>query len=61
MLARRRFRVRLGTGKDEGMEQAVRVQANFTEYVPFAVLLLVVAEITGCPRRPCMPPASCWS
>ena len=31
------------------MQQAVRVQANFTEYVPFAVLLLVLAEITGLP------------
>ncbi len=49
VLARRRFRVRLGTGNDAGMEQAVRVQANFTEYVPFAVLLLVIAEITGLP------------
>jgi hypothetical protein len=25
------------------------VQANFTEYVPFAVVLLVFAEITGLP------------
>jgi uncharacterized membrane protein YecN with MAPEG domain len=47
--ARRRFRVGLGTGTEEGMQQAVRVQANFTEYVPFAVLLLVLAEITGLP------------
>jgi len=50
VLARRRFRVRLGTGNDPGMEQAVRVQANFTEYVPFAVVLLIVAEITGLPN-----------
>ena len=49
VLARRRFRVRLGHGSDDGMQQAVRVQANFTEYVPFAVLLLVLAEITGLP------------
>ena len=49
VLARRRFRVRLGTGNDPGMEQAVRVQANFVEYVPFAVILLIVAEITGLP------------
>ncbi len=49
VLARRRFRVRLGHGTDDGMQQAVRVQANFTEYVPFAVLLLVLAEITGLP------------
>ena len=49
VLARRRFRVRLGTGTEDGMHQAVRVQANFAEYVPFAVLLLAFAEITGLP------------
>ncbi len=49
VLARLRFRVGLGTGNDPGMERAVRVQANFTEYVPFAVVLLIVAEITGLP------------
>ncbi len=47
VLARRHFRVRLGTGTEEGMQQAVRVQANFVEYVPFAVLLLVLAEDLG--------------
>jgi uncharacterized membrane protein YecN with MAPEG domain len=49
VLARRRFRVRLGSGTEEGMQQAIRVQANFVEYVPLAVLLLVLAEITGLP------------
>ena len=49
VLARRRYRVGLGTGAEEGMQQAVRVQANFAEYVPFAVMLLVFAEITGLP------------
>ena len=49
VLARRRFRVRLGAGTEEGMQQAIRVQANFAEYVPFCVLLLVLAEIQGLP------------
>lgn len=49
VLARRRYRVRLGAGMEEGMLQAMRVQANFAEYVPFAVLLLVLAEIQGLP------------
>ena len=49
VLARRRYRVRLGAGTEEGMRQAIRVQANFVEYVPFAVLLLVLTEITGMP------------
>lgn len=49
VLARRRYRVRLGVGTDEGMQQAVRVQANFAEYVPFAVILLVLSELAGLP------------
>lgn len=47
--ARRRYRVGLGVGSEEGMQQAVRVHANFAEYVPFAVLLLVLAEVSGLP------------
>ena len=49
VLARRKYRVRLGTGTDEGMQQAVRVQANFAEYVPLAAVLLIVSELTGMP------------
>jgi len=49
VLARRRFRVRLGSGTEDGMQQAVRVQANFAEYVPLAVVLLVLAELTDMP------------
>jgi uncharacterized protein len=49
VLARRRYRVRLGAGSEEGMQQVLRVQANFAEYVPFAVLLLVLGEIAGLP------------
>jgi hypothetical protein len=50
VLARRRYRVRLGVGTEEGMQQAVRVQANFAEYVPFAVILLILAELTDLPE-----------
>jgi len=49
VLARRRYRVGLGAGSEEGLQQAIRVQANFAEYVPFAVILLVLAELTGLP------------
>jgi len=45
VLARRRYRVRFGVGTEEGMQQAVRVHANFTEYVPLAVVLLVLCEV----------------
>ncbi|MGQ0428583.1 MAG: MAPEG family protein [Gammaproteobacteria bacterium] len=49
VLARRRYRVGLGAGKEEGMQQAMRVQANFAEYVPLALVLLVLAELTDLP------------
>ncbi len=47
VLARRRFRVGLGAGSEAVLQQAIRVQANFVEYVPFATLLLVIAEVQG--------------
>jgi len=47
--ARRRYRVRLGVGNEDGMQQSARVQANFTEYVPLALVLLLLAEIAGTP------------
>ena len=50
VVARRRYRVGLGAGAEEGMQQAIRVQANFVEYVPFAVMLLVFAELTEFPE-----------
>lgn len=47
--ARRTQRVAIGTGADPELERRVRVQANFAEYVPFALLLLVMAEWRGAP------------
>jgi uncharacterized membrane protein YecN with MAPEG domain len=49
VLARRRYRVGLGAGTEAGMQQAVRVQANFAEYVPLAVVLLVLSELSDLP------------
>jgi uncharacterized protein len=45
--ARWATRTALGTGADPRMERAVRVHANFVEYVPLALLLLLLAEISG--------------
>jgi uncharacterized membrane protein YecN with MAPEG domain len=42
-------RVAIGTGGDAALERAVRAQANFAEYVPFALLLLALAESGGTP------------
>lgn len=47
-----RFRTGLGIGAEPGMERAVRVHANFIEYVPLALLLLLAGELNG--LRPAM-------
>jgi uncharacterized membrane protein YecN with MAPEG domain len=47
----RRFaaQVSLGTGGDRALERAVRVHANFAEYVPVFLATLVAAELCGAP------------
>ena len=47
VLARWRYRTALGTGCEPGMERAVRVHANFVEYVPLALVLMLLAELNG--------------
>lgn len=44
---RYRTRVAIGTGRDPGLERAMRVHANFAEYAPFALLLMLLAELLG--------------
>jgi uncharacterized membrane protein YecN with MAPEG domain len=46
---RRRAHVAIGTGGDAALERAVRAQANFAEYVPFALVLMALAEAGGAP------------
>lgn len=46
---RRRLRVAIGAGGQPALERAMRAQANFFEYVPFALLLLALAEAGGAP------------
>lgn len=45
--ARWATRTALGTGTDPRMERAVRVHANFAEYVPLILLLMLLAELGG--------------
>lgn len=45
--ARRSGGIALGVAGDAGLERRVRVQANFAEYVPLALLLLAMAELRG--------------
>ncbi len=44
---RRRLKVAIGAGGEAAIERAARVQANFSEYVPMALILLLLAEIQG--------------
>ncbi|MGK7295631.1 MAG: MAPEG family protein [Candidatus Wenzhouxiangella sp. M2_3B_020] len=44
---RRAHRVGIGTGDVPALERAMRVHANFCEYVPLALILLVLIEMAG--------------
>lgn len=50
VLRRRAMRVGIGSGGDEVLARRIRVQANFVEYVPVALLLLGLLETCGLPR-----------
>jgi uncharacterized membrane protein YecN with MAPEG domain len=47
---RRQRRVELGHGEDGQLLRRMRVHANFAEYVPFALLLMALAEYITAPR-----------
>jgi uncharacterized membrane protein YecN with MAPEG domain len=47
VLQRRRARVGIGDGGDPLLARRIRVQANFIEYVPMALLLLALLELGG--------------
>lgn len=46
---RRRLKVGIGSGGDEMLARLVRVHGNFTEYVPTALILLMLNELNGNP------------
>ena len=43
--ARRQHKVGIGTGQNTSVERAMRVHANFAEYVPFSLLLITLLEL----------------
>jgi uncharacterized protein len=45
--ARYRTRTAVGSGGDPGLERAIRAHANFAEYVPLILVLLLMAELQG--------------
>jgi len=47
--ARRRARVAVGDGGNPQLLRAMRVHANFAEYVPLALLLLALLELRSAP------------
>lgn len=48
-LLRRRHRVGIGAGDHAGLALAMRVHGNAAEYVPAALVLLLLAELNGFP------------
>ena len=47
MRLRGRHNVGIGDGGHEDLARAIRVQANFVEYVPVALLLLLCVDLVG--------------
>jgi hypothetical protein len=45
--ARRQFRVTVGFGGHRVLERRIRVQGNFSEYVPITIILLTFMELYG--------------
>ncbi|MFO0389611.1 MAG: MAPEG family protein [Alphaproteobacteria bacterium] len=47
IIDRYRYKVSLGDGGHADTNRKIRAQANFVEYVPFALILMVIGEISG--------------
>lgn len=43
------YKIAVGSGNHNDLETAIRAHGNFSEYVPFALLLILVGEINGSP------------
>ncbi len=46
---RRQLKVSIGDGGHEALERAIRAQANNSEYVPIALIMLACLELNGAP------------
>ena len=47
---RRINRIRVGDGGNEELQLAIRTHANAVEYIPIALLLLLMLELNGAPK-----------
>jgi uncharacterized membrane protein YecN with MAPEG domain len=46
---RRKNQIGLGSGGIDDLERAIRAQGNFSEYVPFGIILIACLELNGEP------------
>ena len=49
VLQRNRNKIGIGDGGDKLLARRLRVQGNFVEYVPLALLLMALLEVSGLP------------
>ncbi len=49
---RRRDKVSVGDGDSKDLLLAIRTHANNAEFVPFALLMMLIAELLGAPSTP---------
>ena len=47
IFVRRGERISLGDGENPALQARIRVQGNFAEYAPFALLLILLIELQG--------------
>lgn len=47
IVLRRKNKVGLGNGGYDDLERAIRAQGNFSEYVPFGIILISCLELNG--------------
>ena len=47
VMLRRKHGVGIGSNGQIELEKAIRAQANFAEYMPLAIILFLLAELTG--------------
>lgn len=44
---RLKYKIGIGDGNNHALSKAIRVHANFAEHVPYALLMMLLCELTG--------------
>lgn len=50
ILMRIRLKIGIGDGGNHELQKAIRVHGNFSEYVPFVLLIMLMLELSGMPE-----------